>query len=128
MTRDSGSIVLGWLTKLAVTLALLGLLAFDGIALVTANFSVTDQANTVAGIAADTYKSTHDVQASYDAAVAEAAKNNETVEAKTFLVRPADGHITLTLHKQATTLWVHRVSFLKKYIDVSGTGEGSPPQ
>ena len=126
--RDSGSIVLGWLTKLAVTLAVLGLLAFDGIALVTTTFSATDQANAVASVAAETYKRTHDVQMAYNDAVTEAAKNNETVEAKTFQAQPTDGHITLRIHKKATTLWLHKVGFLKKYADITATGEATPAQ
>lgn len=124
--RDSGSIVLGWLTKMVVTLAVLGVLAFDGIALVKANFSAADDAGTVASVAADTYKTTHDVQQAYNAAVLEAAKTNDTVDAKTFTVVQADGHVTLTVHKLATTLWMHRIGPLKKYLDVSATGEGSP--
>ena len=120
--------MLGWLTKLAATLAVLGLLAFDGIALVTAEFAATDQANIVARVAADTYKATHDVQLSYNAAVLEATKSNDTVEAKTFTVRQTDGHVTLTVHKKATTLWLYRIGPLKKYTDVKATGEGSPPQ
>ena len=128
MTRDSGSIVLGWLTKLVATLAVLGVLAFDGIALVKTSFSAADEANSIAGVAADTYKSTHNVQKSYDAAAAEAAKTSDTVDVKNFIVRETDGHVTLTIHKLATTLWMHRIGALKKYTEDSATGEGSPPQ
>lgn len=124
---SAGSIVLGWLTKLAITLALLGLLAFDGIALLTANFTAADHANTDASAAADNFKITHDVQQAYNAAAALAAKDSETIETKTFTVRHSDGHITLTLHRTATTLWMHHFSFLKKYTDASAVGEGSPP-
>jgi len=65
------------------------------------------------------------VQLAYNTASTEAAKNNETVDAKTFIVQQPDGHITLTLHKQASTLWMHRVDFLKKYGEVTATGHGS---
>ena len=124
--HDSGSIVLGWLTKLVASMALLGALWFDGIALVKTNVSAADEANTIAGIAADTYKSTHNVQTSYDAAASEAAKTNDLVDVKQFIVRESDGHVTLTIHKLATTLWMHRIGALKKYTDISATGQGSP--
>ncbi|MGB8652163.1 MAG: hypothetical protein WCD35_16045 [Mycobacteriales bacterium] len=123
--RDSGSIVLGWLTKLAASLALVGLLAFDGIALVTTNFTAADQATTAASAAADAYKSTHDVQQAYNAATAAVAADGDTIETKTFRVDP-DGHITLVLHRTATTLWMHRIGALKKYTEITQTGEGTP--
>jgi hypothetical protein len=126
--RDSGSIVIGWLTRLAATVAVFGLLAYDGIALATADFSASDHANAAASLAADTYKTTHDAQAAYNAAVASVAKDNETIEAKTFTVRPTDGHVTLTLHREAVTLWMHYIGPLKKYVAISSRGEGSPPQ
>lgn len=126
MTRDSGSIVLGWLTKLAAGLALLGLLAFDGISLVKAHFTAADHANTDAAAAADVYKQTHDLQKAYNAAVTLAALDGETIETKTFTVRPTDEHVLLTLHRVAETIWVKKIGPLKKYTDQTGQGEGAP--
>lgn len=126
--RDSGSIVLGWLTKLALSVAVFGLVAFDGIALVTTHFQAADHAETAALAAADTWKSTHDVQAAYNAAVAEVDASGETIDAKSFKVDASDGHVTLTLHHEAATLWMHRVGPLKKYVDVSATAEGAAAQ
>ncbi len=125
MKDDSGSIVLGWLTKLAASLAFLGLIAFDGIALVTAHFNGADHASIAASLAADSYKSTRDVQGAYDTAVTAVLKDNETIEAPTFQVA-ADGRVTLRLHRQATTLWMHRIPPLRKFIDIAVTGTGSP--
>ncbi|MCU1588286.1 MAG: hypothetical protein JWN31_1779 [Frankiales bacterium] len=124
--KDSGSIVLGWLTKLVISLAVLGLIVFDGIALLTATLSAADHATNAAGVAADTYKASHNVQLAYNAAETEAAKNAETVETKSFRVSD-NGHVTLTIDKTATTLWMHRIGFLRKYTMVTGTGEGAPP-
>jgi hypothetical protein len=123
--KDSGSIVLGWLTKLVLGLALLSLVLFDGIALLSASLNASDHANTAASSAADIFKSTQSVQTAYNAAAAEAAKNLETVDPKSFKVDSA-GHVTLTIHRTASTLWMGKVGFLKKYTKVSGEGEGSP--
>lgn len=126
--NDTGALVLGWLTKIVITLALLGLLAFDGIALVVAGFTAADHANTAASIAADTYKATPSDASACAAAQAEALRNRDTLDCtdpKAFAVT-ADGHVNLTLHRAATTLWMHRISFLKKYTDLTGHGEGSP--
>lgn len=119
--------MLGWLTKVVISLAVLGLLAFDGLALVTARVSAADHAAYAASAAADEYRASKNLQAAYNAASAVAAKNAETIDAKTFLVLPADGRVTLTLRKTATTLWLHRVGPLKKLGEVSAVGEGSPP-
>ncbi|MCW2599308.1 MAG: hypothetical protein JWM02_1137 [Frankiales bacterium] len=125
---DSGSIVLGWLTKLAATLALFGLLAFDGLSLVRASFTASDHANSVASAAVEVYKQTHDLQKAYNAAVDLATPEGETVDAKTFTVRASDGHLLLTLHREAQTLWLYRIGPLKKYVDVTAHGEGVPSQ
>jgi len=126
VTHDSGSIVLGWLTKLAASLAILGLLAFDGFSLVRADFTAADHANTAASAAADVYKQTHDIQKAYDAAAALAKLDGETIDPKSFTVRPTDDHILLTLHRKAKTLWMQEIGPLKKYTDLTGKGEGAP--
>ena len=119
--------MVGWLTKLVVTLAIAGFLSYDGIALVQANFTAADHASTAASAAADIYKETKSVQLAYNQAAALALKNGETVGALDFLVVPGTGTVTLTLHKTATTLWMHRVGFLKKYTQVNAEGTGRPP-
>ena len=106
---DTGSIVLGWLTKLA-------------------DFTVADHANSAASVAADTYRTTKSGPDACLAAQAEATKNLDTLncdDPKAFQVAP-DGHVTLVLHRTATTLWMHRIGFLKKYTDLTGHGEGTP--
>lgn len=124
---ESGAIVLGWLTKVVVSLSLLGLVTFDGIALVTANFSVADHANLVANVAADDYKLTHNAQMAFNAASEEALKNDEIVDDRTFVVRTDTGHVTLTLRKTAVTLWMKYIGPLKRFTKVSAEGEGRPP-
>jgi len=122
---DTGAIVLGWLTKLVVVLGVLGLLSFDGIALVRTDFSAADQAGTAASAAADAYKSSHDVQVSYDAALADVAADGDSIETRTFVVGPT-GSISLVLHRTAATLWMKDIGPLKGWTDVSAKGEGSP--
>jgi len=47
VTSDRGDIVLGWLTKLVVTLSLLGVVGFDLISLASARFQGEDHAQSV---------------------------------------------------------------------------------
>ncbi|MCU1595852.1 MAG: hypothetical protein JWO12_3244 [Frankiales bacterium] len=122
---DAGLIVLGWMTKLVLTMAVLGLIAFDGISVLTATFSAADRATTYANDAAVLYRSNKNIDTTYAAIVAEAKANGDTVDIRTFSVAP-DGNASLTMHHTAHTIWMDRVSFLKKYTTVTEHGEGSP--
>ena len=123
---DRGDIVLGWLTRLTVTIAVLGVLAFDGVSLVKARFSAEDSAQTAARAAAEVFRDTHDVQKAYDAAYAVAVEHGATVDAPTF--RPAtDGSVTLTLRETAPTLVLRRVPPARGWADVAATVTGRLP-
>lgn len=123
---DRGDIVVGWLTKIVVVLALLGVVAFDSVAVAVAHVSATDDANTAAMAASDAWvaqRGQHDIQAVYNAAVAAVANKDETVLTKGFTVDP-DGTVHLQLTKHATTLVLYRLGGLKKYATVTASGEG----
>ena len=124
MKNDRGDIVLGWLTKLALVLGVLGIIGFDGIAVAQAHFQASDRATTAAAAAADEYRSSRDVQKAFDAAYA-TISSNDTIETKTFQVA-GDGTVTLRLHHVATTLLLHRIGPLKDWADAVETGEGRP--
>lgn len=124
LTED-GSIVIGWLTRLAVVVAVFGLLAFDGIALVKTNFTAADHAASAAKTAAETYRTTKNPQAAYDAAVAQVTADDETIDPKSFSVSQ-DGRVKLEVKAEAVTLWMHYLGPLKKWTVVTQTGEGVP--
>jgi hypothetical protein len=124
-SHDEGVIVLGWLTKIVITLSLVGFLAYDGIAIVTANFSTADRANTLASEAADDVKSMKDINKAYAAINSEAAANGDTIAPQDFRVA-SNGQVTLVLHGEATSLWMHHVGPLRRFLQVRATGEGSP--
>ena len=121
---ERGDVVLGWLTKLAVVLGILGLIAFDGIAVVQAHFQAADNATTAASAAADEYKSSHDVQRAYNAAFS-TVSGDDSIEANTFRVSQ-DGTVSLRLHHVATTLVLRLIGPLKHYAVAVETGEGHP--
>lgn len=123
---DRGDIVLGWLLRLAVGLGLVGVLAFDGISLVTARFQTADAAASAARAAADAYHSSHSVQGAYDAAYAQVASADETVGTRDFRIGP-DGSVTLTVTRIAHTLVLHTLGPLRGWARVTATGSGAPP-
>jgi hypothetical protein len=122
---DSGSIVVGWLGRLVVLFAALGLVAYDGFSIMVANFGAADDATVAASAAADEYRLHSDVRAAYDAATRAVAGKGDTVETKTFQIA-ADGRVTLTIDRRPSTLWVHRVGPLKKRTQVNPRGTGAP--
>ena len=124
--NDRGDIVLGWLTKLVATLAALGVVGFDLISLGAARFQSEDHAQSAVRAAAAAYRATPNVQAAYDAAVAEVAQHGDTIDATSFSVTP-DGRVTLTLHRAASTMLVEKVAALRDWADVTATVSAAPP-
>lgn len=123
---DRGSIVIGWLAKLAIGFALFGVLAYDGFTLVTASFGAADDATTAANEAADTYRQTRgNLQSSYDAAVASVAGKGDVISPSTFTIAQ-DGSVTLTVERKPKTLWVHYVGPLKSWTDIKQSATGTP--
>ena len=123
-TDDTGDIVLGWLTKLVVGLGLLGLIAFDAIAIGSARLSVQDQAGASARAASESYLQNHDAQAAYQAAAvaAEADPANE-VPPSSFTAEH-DGTVTLRVRRTAGTLVVQHIGWIDQWADVSAVATG----
>lgn len=115
----------GWLARLVALFTLLGVLAFDGVKIVVATFGAADDAATAAQAAADSYRAAPDVQAAYDAAVQSLAGKADVVETKTFTVA-SDGRIDLVVQRHPTTLWLHRISPLKRFVTVQQAGVALP--
>ena len=122
---DRGDIVLGWLTKLVVTLAVLGVIGFDLVSLGTARFQAEDHAQAAARAANAAFKSGNDLQKAYDAAFAEATQHGDTIDPQTFTAG-ADGNITLTLRRTAPTMLVEKIGPARSWADVEVTVTGRP--
>lgn len=123
---DRGSIVIGWLTKLAVAIAIVGLTLFDTISIGAARLGGKDDANTAAEAAAQDYRANHNVNAAYQAALDTLPSSSETIPAKTFVILP-DGTVTLVLDRTVSTLVARHIGFLKKYTLAVEHGESTPP-
>ena len=122
---DRGDIVLGWLTKLVATLAVLGVVGFDLVALGATRFQAEDHAQAAVRAANETWKSSKDLQAAYESALAEAAEHGDRIDPQTFTIA-SDGAITLTLQRTAATVLVEKVGPLRGWAQVSTTVSGRP--
>jgi hypothetical protein len=122
---DRGGIVLGWLTKLTVALALVGIVLFDAISVGSTMATVTDSANYAAQEASATWDSTKDLQQTYLAAAEAATEQNpdNVVSTKDFTVDP-DGTVHLSITRDARTLILYRWDRTAKWAHVTRTGQG----
>lgn len=126
---DRGDIVLGWLTKITVVLAVLGLVAFDALSLAVGRLQVEDRGNSAARAAVTTYATTSDAQHAYETALARIAESDptDTVDPASFSVAQ-DGTVTFTLEHTAPTMLVHKVGPLRDLATSRVTVSNSPPR
>lgn len=122
---DRGDIVLGWLTKTVVTLAIFGVMVFDALAIFAGRMSTSDAANEAAMAASDAWHSRPDIQSAYDAAESVAVAHNGTIPTATFRIDDK-GAVHLQLRRQLTTLVAHRIGPLEKYTWAIESGEADP--
>jgi len=121
--RDSGDIILGWLTRIVVSIALVGIVAFDGLSIGVAHISAADDANTAARSASQAWLGQHDLNAAVQAAQATAAEHDETVVANSVHVQ-TDGTVELKIERDATTLVVKHIHALHSWLTIVASGSG----
>ena len=117
--------VLGWLTRLALVLAVVGVLALDALSWTSARVGAQDSAEGAARTAATTFQQTRQVQRAYDAALAQVAASGDTIDASSFRAAP-DGVVTLTLRREASTIVLHRIAPLRHWTQLSATVASRP--
>jgi hypothetical protein len=119
---SEGSIVIGWITKLALTAAIIGTLGFDGISVGVGHLSTSDDASTAVQAASQNYQTTHNLTLAYDAARG-AVKPTETISTTDFAIA-ADGTATLTLTNTVHTLVFFRTSMTKGWAVITEHSTG----
>lgn len=122
---DRGGIVLGWLTKVTIVLAVIGIALFDAISIGSTAATVSDQGSYAARDASSVWDQTKDLQKTYDAAVASATLQDpqNVLKPKGFSVDP-DGTVHLVIGRQAPTLVLFRWERTKKWAYVERPAEG----
>lgn len=109
---DRGDIVLSWLVRVVVVLAVLGMFVFEGLSLVTARVSGTDVANQIALEASEAYLNHNGSRAARTkaagmAAHSEAGKHAAEIVTNSIKVKE-DGTVRLRIRRTATTLLLYR--------------------
>lgn len=121
---DRGDIILGWFTRVATFLLLLGIVAFEGISVGTAHVNGADTANSVALAAAEAYAPKHNVKAAYAAAETEAVQHKAELLPDQFAIA-ADGSVDIAIKTTATTLFLYRTERTAKWAVVKSSGHAS---
>ena len=122
---EAGDIVLGWLTRIAVVLAIAGVALFDAISVGSTKASVADDGSYAAREASSTWDETRDIQATYETAVkvAEEANTENKVLTKGFTV-DQDGTVHLVISRTAQTLVLYRWGKTAGWAKVSAHAQG----
>ncbi len=110
--------ILGWLTRLAATIALVAVIGFDGLSIGLAHVSANDDAKNAAQAASQVWQSTHGNGPQTLAAAQQViAQHGETLVPGSLQVL-SDGTVLLRIHRQASTVLVRRLGPLRSWADV----------
>jgi len=121
---DRGTIIVGWLTKVALALTVLGVLGFDMVSVAVTKVGAADDASRAAKLGAVAYADSRgNVNTAYAAALAYAEEHNATIDPKDFVVQP-DGTVTVKVVKTATTMVFYRTGATKKWAHIVAEGSG----
>lgn len=117
---DEGSMVLGWLARIAIVVAIVGVIGFDAIAIAQVHVRADDAAGQAADQAATTWQATHDFAKAVRVAQTAAAQDDMTVAAKDVKVQP-DGSVTVTVHGHVDTTVARYVPGAKNLTNATST-------
>ncbi len=124
---DHGGIISGWLVKLAVSLAVAGVVLFDAVSIGATAVGVSDTAGAAARDAAEAVEATGDPAVAYPTALAVAVERNSLNE-----VDPAgvgmlpDGSAVVTVERTAPTLVVDRIPWIAGWAHRTATSTVGP--
>ena len=124
--RERGSIVIGWLTKLVVVLAVVGVILFDVVSVSAARIGAEDDASKAAEAAGFEWRASHDIQTAYQAALNALPSDSESIPAKSFVIDNT-GIVRLVVHRETRTMLVRHIGPLKQFTVVTAHGESDPP-
>ena len=122
---ERGGIVLGWLMRVTIVLVVMGVLAFDVFSLAYTNVTTVDDAGIVASMGAQSLiEDPGDQKGAKEASVAQAEELGVQMRAKDWWVDET-GEVHVTVSRDATSLALHYIPQLEKYLTVRAVGTAS---
>jgi hypothetical protein len=114
---DAGDMVIGWLTRVAAILLVIGLVGFEALSIVVAKIQLGDTAASAGSTALSAYAGSHSVPVAYQQAQAVAAQDGASIVQKSFRFN-VDGSVEFTIRKTANTLLVQHLNATEKWAHV----------
>jgi len=121
---DILDVVIGWLTRVIVVLAVLGVFVFDGVAVGTARFGADDAGTDAAQAAATSWKQTHNLPAATDAAESRLG-GAETLVPDSLTITP-DGVAHLRVSRTVSTMVLGFIPGTKKLTHLTVSVSSGP--
>lgn len=119
--REDGGIITSWLGQLLILMAVLGVIGYDVVAVVTTAVALEDPARKVAVSAADAYARDNDLVDAMEAAEAEAeARGVQLLD-----VEPDGDQMRVRVAREAGTLWAHLIPPLREFTTPSASGRSN---
>lgn len=113
--EERGGIVVGWLLKLVLVLAIVGILAYDVISIAYGRVLATDDARSIARAASDAMILNR-ADAKEAVQIGQQRADARGVELKSGGITVAkDGSVTVVVHREVPTLVTYRIGPLTKY-------------
>jgi hypothetical protein len=121
-------LVRAWFIRLVLMLAILAVVAFDGMSIVVAHFQVSDAANQAAQAAATAYRQSNDTATAPSVLAAEQSlpHGDELVPGSVHFL--PDGTVTLKVRQTAKSLLLHVFKQTRSWAVVTESGSADPPQ
>jgi hypothetical protein len=125
LLRDERGIVIDWLIKLIVFLAIAGVVLFDGGSILVNRLTATASAEDVAAATAS------DIAFSGSRPNQQALEELASEQAADFGVKllevtlDTEGILSVRVRKRATTILANKIGFLKKYLRATGSAQSS---
>jgi hypothetical protein len=128
VARDQGDVILSWLTRIVVGIAVTAVIGFDSLSIAVTHVSAKDDANAAAVAASQAWRAAHgDADATLHAAEISASEHGETVIPDSVTADP-DGTIHLRIRHEASTLLVRHLGPWRSWaqVVVKGSGRSAP--
>lgn len=120
---DAGDIILGWLTRIVVWIAVIGVVIFDALSIGVGHISAADDADSAALAASHAWHDTHSREAALEAARRVADDHDETVVEGSLFIAD-DGSVRLRVQHNVTTVVVRHVHGLRAWAHITEGGSG----
>jgi hypothetical protein len=120
---DERGIVLGWIIRIILGIALAGVLLYEGGAVVISSVNADNAARSAAQEAVATFAHSHNLDEAKKDAAKQAAAEGAVLVSFSADSKGVGGQsqATVTVRKTAKTLFIHKIGFLKRFSTTTAT-------